>query len=158
MDLKPGEGQIRTMIVDDSPKMIETLERFLNTQSGIRIVGVATTGEDAITLTSHLQPDLVLMDVHMPGINGVEATRIIRARSPQVRVILISAYLSEWSDYWPGIGASGFLVKSQFPNQFSKMVAEIFRPNQEMGLPPRGSAAGEGDSQTGIKYGPSLSE
>jgi DNA-binding NarL/FixJ family response regulator len=104
---------IRILLVDDH-KIVREGTRQLLEQSGDLIIAAETSnGLDAIRLCAQLQPDVVVMDVHMPGMSGLEATRAIRAQSPRVRVLILSAYDDD-RYVFPLLdaGASGYLLKT----------------------------------------------
>jgi len=82
--------RIRTVLVDDSPAVVAGIGRFLATQPGVAVVGVALNASDAIERVAENQPDLVVMDVYMPEMSGLEAAAILRRRFPELRIILIS--------------------------------------------------------------------
>jgi signal transduction histidine kinase/ActR/RegA family two-component response regulator len=84
--------KIRVLVADDHPVVRRTLARMLGSEPDIQIVGEAANGERAIELTRHLCPDVVLLDVSMPGMDGIEATRRIQAECPGVQVIGLSMY------------------------------------------------------------------
>jgi DNA-binding NarL/FixJ family response regulator len=103
---------IRIMIVDDHPVTREGLHAALDVHDGVEVVGEAGTGEQAIDEAGTLRPDVVFMDVRMPGIGGIEAARAIRQVSPETRVILVTvdesrASISEAIQ----AGVSGYLLK-----------------------------------------------
>jgi CheY-like chemotaxis protein len=81
----------RVLAVDDSEIFLQVADSVLSGTTGLRLVGTAASGEEAIQLLPQLQPDLVLLDVHMPGIGGVETADIIRRESPRTVVVLVSA-------------------------------------------------------------------
>ena len=83
---------IQVMVVDDHPVMREGLSRMLNLQSDIEVVGEASDGEDAVLLARELVPDVILMDVSMPKMDGVEATRVIHTEFSQIRIIGLSVF------------------------------------------------------------------
>jgi DNA-binding NarL/FixJ family response regulator len=83
---------IRVLIVDDHPALREGLRAILTTQSDIAVVGEAATGQEAVARAIALRPDVVLMDLEMPGVDGVEATRRIRERLPGTRVVVFTAF------------------------------------------------------------------
>lgn len=90
---QPGDNgrPLRAVIVDDSPLVLKTLTSLLGQQSNVQLIGSATDGYGAVRRVLELSPDLVLMDLQLPGINGLEATRQIKSRSPAPAVILVTA-------------------------------------------------------------------
>jgi DNA-binding NarL/FixJ family response regulator len=103
---------IRVLICDDQEVVSEGLRAILSTAHNIQVVGVANDGQQAIELTEQLFPDVVLMDLKMPVINGIQATRTIRARFPGVRVLVLTTYdFDEWVLDAVRSGASGYLLK-----------------------------------------------
>jgi DNA-binding NarL/FixJ family response regulator len=103
---------IRALIVDDHPVTRDGLRTALELSDDVQIVGEAGTGEEAIQRATELRPDIVFMDVRMPGIGGIEATRAIRQSSPDTRVILFTVDESR-SAISEAIqaGVSGYLLK-----------------------------------------------
>ncbi|MGZ4153414.1 MAG: response regulator [Actinomycetota bacterium] len=103
---------IRIMIVDDHPVTREGLHAALDVEDGVEVVGEAGSGEQAIENAGELKPDVVFMDVRMPGMGGIEAARAIRQASPDTKVILVTvdesrASISEAIQ----AGVSGYLLK-----------------------------------------------
>ena len=108
-----GEGgPIRVLIADDQPLYRRGLEVVLHTEEDIEVVGEAEDGEEAITKAEELAPDVVLMDVRMPRVNGIEATQAIRDRVPTTKILMLTVS-DEDSDLYEAIkaGASGYLLK-----------------------------------------------
>lgn len=85
-------GKIRVMLVDDHPVVRQGLFIMLGLQSDIEVVGEASDGEEAVLLARQIVPDVILMDINMPNMNGLEATRIIHAELPQIRIIGLSIF------------------------------------------------------------------
>lgn len=103
---------IRVLICDDQTIVREGLEMLLKLERDIEVVGLARDGAEAVELTAAKTPDLVLMDLKMPGMNGVEATRRIRARFPTVQVLVLTTYDDEeWVLDALRAGAAGYLLK-----------------------------------------------
>lgn len=103
---------IRLLITEDQALMREGLKTILGLEPGFEIVGDATNGQEAIEKVELLQPDVVLMDVQMPVLDGVEATRIISSRFPGTRVVILTTF--DYEEYvFEGVkaGAMGYLLK-----------------------------------------------
>lgn len=103
---------ITLLLVDDQDLLRAGMAMVLGAAAGLRVVGEATNGEDAVTRAAELKPDVVLMDVRMPGLDGIEATRRIVAALPETRVIILTTFdLDEYAFGGLNAGASGFLLK-----------------------------------------------
>jgi DNA-binding NarL/FixJ family response regulator len=106
------EECIRVLIADDHPLYRKGLRGLLESVTGIEVVGEAAEGEEAIALTEHLQPDVILMDINMPGVNGIEATRRILHMSPAIGVLVLTMYEDDDSVFAAmRAGARGYLLK-----------------------------------------------
>jgi len=120
------EPPIRVLIVDDDNLMRAGLKGVLSTDDAIEVVGEAGDGRDAIYRTRLLSPDVVLMDVRMPDLDGIAATRELLVASPEVRVVILTTF--EQDDYIFGAlnaGASGFLLKRTAPEDLVAAVHTI---------------------------------
>jgi DNA-binding NarL/FixJ family response regulator len=106
-----NEVAIRVMLVDDHALVREGLRSILERASDVKVVGEAGSGEAALELAADLQPDVVLMDVRMPGIDGIEATKRLRAEQPRIQVLMLSAY-PDFALEALRAGAAGYLTKS----------------------------------------------
>jgi NarL family two-component system response regulator LiaR len=103
---------IRVLICDDQAIVCEGLQAILSTAQDIEVVGTAHDGAQAVEMVAEAQPDVVLMDLKMPVMNGVQATRLIREQHPQVRVLVLTTYdADEWVFDAVRGGASGYLLK-----------------------------------------------
>jgi CheY-like chemotaxis protein len=83
---------VRILLVDDSTEFLESAARFLTMREDLNLVGSANSGHDAIAQALELKPDLVLIDLAMPGMNGLEATRLLKARAEAPRVVIMTLY------------------------------------------------------------------
>lgn len=104
---------VRVLIVDDQEPFRSAARLVIEMTDGFEVAGEAADGEEAIGMAGELEPDLVLMDIKMPGIDGIEATRRIVATQPTVRVIVLSTY-DEYDEQAVAAGAVAFLSKSDF--------------------------------------------
>ncbi len=109
---------IRILVVDDSPTFLSLVAYFLATDPQITIVGVAHSGREALEQVPRVQPDLVLMDVCMPELDGLTTTRLIKAQSGAPRIVLWTAYqLPEYRASAEVVGADDFLNKANLVTQ-----------------------------------------
>jgi DNA-binding NarL/FixJ family response regulator len=103
---------LRVLIADDHPLFRKGITALLGAVDGIEVVGVATNGEEAVARTLELQPDLVLMDLQMPGGGGIAATREIRHVAPTVRVLVVTLFDDDDSIFLAlRAGAHGYILK-----------------------------------------------
>jgi two-component system, NarL family, nitrate/nitrite response regulator NarL len=109
----------RVMIADDHPLAREAIRTLLEGEPSLGIVAEATNGQEAIELCKELQPDVILMDIRMPVINGLEATRQIKLLFPQIRVVILSVSV-DVADLFSAIqvGAQGYLLKNMDPDDW----------------------------------------
>jgi two-component system, NarL family, invasion response regulator UvrY len=89
---EPGDAPFRVLVVDDQAPFRSVAASVIRLVRGWQVVGEAETGEEAVRLTAQLEPDLVLMDINLPGINGIQATQQILHGRPGVAVVLVSTY------------------------------------------------------------------
>ncbi|OPG13303.1 response regulator transcription factor [Microbispora sp. GKU 823] len=103
---------VRVLVVDDHRIVLDGLTVLLDSVDDIEVVGEATCGEQAVTLAEELAPDVVLMDIEMPGIGGVEATRRITARRPAIAIVMLTMYGEDEFVFTAlRAGARGYLLK-----------------------------------------------
>jgi DNA-binding NarL/FixJ family response regulator len=106
---------VRVLIVDDQERFRRAASAVVDSMDDFVVVGTAGRGEDSLTAAAQLRPDLVLMDINLPGIDGLEATRRLRAAADPPVVVLLSTYdQSDYGDETILCGASGYLNKSAF--------------------------------------------
>jgi two-component system NarL family response regulator len=103
---------VKVLLVDDNRLMLEGLQNLLEAR-GIEVAGVANDGLESVDLACQLAPDVILMDVRMPGCNGLDATRLIKARMPEARVVMLTTS-DEDGDLFEAVrcGACGYLIKN----------------------------------------------
>lgn len=114
---------IRVLIVDDHAVVREGLRAFLALQEGIEVAGEAADGEEALEAAARLQPDVILMDLVMPRLDGVAAMRALRERLPRTRVIVLTSFLDD-DKLLPALraGAAGYLLKNADPQELVRAV------------------------------------
>ncbi|MEU5084069.1 MULTISPECIES: response regulator [Streptomyces] len=121
-----GTGSIRVLIADDQQMVRQGFTVLLNAQSDIEVIGQAVDGRDAIARTAELAPDVVLMDIRMPELGGIEATRRITEDHPAVRVLVLTTFdLDEYVYDALRAGASGFLLKDASADQLAEAVRVV---------------------------------
>ena len=127
MPRKPGEP-IRVLLVDDQPLFRRAISTLIAGQPGFEVVGEAENGLEALELAHRVLPDLVLLDVEMPVMNGVEVTRRLRQELPNTKVVILT--VSEDEDYlFDAIrfGAHGYLLKDLRPDQLYDLIRAVMR-------------------------------
>ena len=121
-----SEGPVRVLLVDDDDLMRAGLRAVLSSDSRVEVVGEAGSGRAAVERVRALRPDLVLMDVRMPDLDGIAATREVTSASPEVKVVILTTF--EQDDYIFGAlnaGASGFLLKRSGPEELLAAIQTV---------------------------------
>lgn len=117
---------VRVLIADDQPLMRTGFRMILHATEDIRVVGEASDGAAAAIGAAELEPDVVLMDIRMPGTDGIEGTRRIVGKSPATRVLILTTFdLDEYAFAALRAGASGFLLKDVPPEQLVTAVRAV---------------------------------
>jgi DNA-binding NarL/FixJ family response regulator len=125
---------IRLLLVDDQELVCQGLQAMLNLESDIQVVGVANNGQVAIQQVEALQPDVILMDIRMPVMDGREATRIISQRFPEIKVLVVSTF--DEDDYIAHsikAGAKGYLLKDMPVEELAQAIRLVDRGYSQMG-------------------------
>ncbi|HYX76120.1 MAG TPA: response regulator transcription factor [Gaiellaceae bacterium] len=119
------EQPIRVLIADDHRLFAEALEAILSAESAIEVVGRARNGAEALELTLDLQPDVVLMDISMPVMDGIEATRRIREARPQACVLILTGSSAAADvDRSRDAGAAGYVTKDRIASELVDAIVE----------------------------------
>lgn len=117
---------IKVIVADDHHLVRTSIARMLSEEDGIQVIGEAATGEEALSLARNLRPDIVLMDIRMPGIGGLEATRKIARGMSDIKVVILTAYLEEtFAQRLLEAGASGFISKGTEMDEVVRAIRAI---------------------------------
>ena len=117
---------LRILLADDHPLFRHGLAALLKQTPDFEVVGEATTGDEAVALANSLQPDLVLMDIRMPGVNGVEATRRILAAHPATRVLVVTMFEDDASVFTAmRAGARGYILKDADKDEMLRAIRAV---------------------------------
>lgn len=117
---------MKALIVDDDPRFRRRLAEFLSEQTDVEVVSESMSGEEAIMLVRALKPDLVLMDIRLPGMNGLEAIRWIKIEMPHVEVIVLTTFeLEEYRQEALAVGADAFVVKRRMLKELIPAIGSL---------------------------------
>jgi DNA-binding NarL/FixJ family response regulator len=120
--------RITVLLADDHMVVREGLRKLLEAESDMEVVGEAATGREAVEMAIRLNPDVVVMDIAMPLLNGLEATRQIRKAMPDAKVLILSAHSDDaYVETVTALGASGYLVKQTSSHFLSEAIREVRR-------------------------------
>lgn len=118
--------KLRILIAEDSAPFREGLRNLLQSADSLEVVGEATSGQEAIQLANQLQPDIVLMDVQMPGLNGIEATRQIVYTSPHISILMLTMFEDDESVFAAlRAGARGYLLKGALKAEIVRAIQGV---------------------------------
>jgi DNA-binding NarL/FixJ family response regulator len=117
---------IRVLIADDHQLFAQALQAILGAEEQIEVVGVARNGREAVELSGSLTPDVVLMDISMPALDGIEATRLLREQGSPTRVLMVTgSNAREDIDRSRAAGASGYLTKDRIAAELIDAIVEV---------------------------------
>ena len=134
--MSPREEAIRVLVADDHGLFREGVASLLERAEDVEIVGEAATGEDAVRLAEEELPDIVLMDLKMPGVGGIEATRTIVGRSPHVGVIVVTMFEDDESVFAAlRAGARGYILKDADRGELLRAIRAVARGEALLGAP-----------------------
>ena len=134
--MKTPKNKLKILLADDSEEFINATRRYLATQPWAEVVGHAHEGAGAVTQTVELKPDLVLMDVAMPGMGGMEATRRIRSLPDAPHVVMLSLHdAAEYQQHASAVGAYDYLSKAQFPHNLTRIVGKLLDLSLQQNIP-----------------------
>lgn len=125
-DDSPTTVSIRVLLADDHDILRQGLKMLLGMQQEMQVVGEARTGREAVLMTQELKPDVVVMDISMPDMDGLEACQLIRSQQPSTQVMMLTMHESE--EYFLQslrMGAAGYLVKKAAPSDLSMAINAI---------------------------------
>ncbi len=142
---EPLNLPLQVLLVDDSQDFLSAALRLMAYQPGIKVVGTATSASEAIRLAQELAPHLVLMDIVMPDINGIEITRRIKRQSNAPRVAMLTLHdNTEYRYHAQLAGADGFIAKSEFETALPRLIERLFTaPANEQAPSPADMPAGQ---------------
>ena len=127
---------LRTMLVDDNPLFLAALQKLLATMDGVDVVATATSGAEALSGVERLAPDLVLLDLMMPGMHGLDALHAMRGLSPAPHVVIIT--LHDTPDYRQEAhrnGALALVSKHALDEELPPLLAGLLHPQSERPVP-----------------------
>ena len=145
--LDPAMEPISVLLVDNSPEFLQVAAAFLSVNPEVAVVGNARSGEEGLRLTAELRPDLVLMDLIMPGMNGLKATKMIKRQVTPPKVIILTLYdIPEYRAAAAAAGADGFLDKAKFTEGLLPLMRDVLvQPARSGGADAgRGNGSGTG--------------
>ena len=133
---------IKVLLVDDNALFRDGVARILEADGRFSVVGHAAGGEDGVKAAFKLQPDVVLMDLHMPGVGGVEAVKRIRARQPELPIGVFTVFEGDGSIQQAlDAGANGYLAKDSSSSEFCDATEALWEGKTELLRPPAPQAA-----------------
>jgi DNA-binding NarL/FixJ family response regulator len=125
----PSPRPVHVLIADDEPLFVENVQALLDDDERVKVIGTATNGQDAVDLACALAPDVTLMDISMPVLDGIEAARRIRLDHPDACILILTgSSIAAEVDRAREAGVSGFLTKDRIGTQLVNAILEIADP------------------------------
>ena len=123
-----SESRVRVLIADDHAIVRKGIRALLSEAGGFEVVGEAGSGQEAVLLAQESSPDVILMDLLMPGMDGIEATRQITSRQPKTRILVLTSFAAD-NKVFPAIkaGALGYLLKDSSPEELVRAIRQVHR-------------------------------
>jgi two-component system invasion response regulator UvrY len=119
-------NQISILFVDDHPLIRKAWDFLLRNDKRFKVIGVCESGEEAIKLSCQLCPDVVIMDIRLRGISGIEATQLIKLNCPEIKIIGLSFHIeTDYAEKIMQCGARGYLSKNSSPDEIFKAITEV---------------------------------
>jgi NarL family two-component system response regulator LiaR len=127
-NVRSSESRVRVLIVDDHAIVRKGIRALLSEADGFEVVGEADNGQEAVLRAEECSPDVILMDLLMPVMDGIEATRQITSRQPEARVLVLTSFAAD-NKVFPAIkaGASGYLLKDSSPDELVRAIRQVHR-------------------------------
>jgi NarL family two-component system response regulator LiaR len=127
-NVRSSESRVRVLIVDDHAIVRKGIRALLSEADGFEVVGEADNGQEAVLRAEESSPDVILMDLLMPGMDGIEATRQITSRRPGAHVLVLTSFAAD-NKVFPAIkaGASGYLLKDSSPDELVRAIRQVHR-------------------------------
>lgn len=116
---------IRLLLVDDHQVVREGLRRMIEMEENIKVIGEASNGAEAVTKANELEPDVIVMDLKMPGMDGIAATYEIKKILPQIHILILTLYAEDYVKQAIEAGASGYLLKDSDTDQITKAIHQV---------------------------------
>jgi len=117
---------IKVLIVDDHQVVREGLRRILDSDNEVEVIGEARSGEEAVVKAISLVPDVIIMDLKMPGMDGIMATHEIKQKKPNINVLVLTLYAEDFIKQAVEAGVSGYLLKDSDCDQITKAVHQVY--------------------------------
>jgi two-component system nitrate/nitrite response regulator NarL len=122
----PGELSVRVLIADDEPLFVDSVAALLSNDARVKVIGTASNGQDAVDLAVALAPDVILLDISMPVLDGIEAARRIRLQVPEACILILTGSSTAADvDRARQAGVAGFLTKDRIGTQLVSSILEV---------------------------------